>query len=68
MPLYIKPIRLAPSCRLHHVDHHLAHAAAAHFTRGHSDRYSIATMDGIGDDVSVALWIGENNDITLLRK
>jgi carbamoyltransferase len=68
MPLYIKPVRLAPSGRLHHVDHHLAHAAAAHFTRGHSDRCLIATMDGIGDNVSVALWIGEKNDITLLRK
>lgn len=68
MPLYMRPIRLSPSCTIRHVEHHLAHAAAAHFTRGRSDRCLIATMDGIGDDVSVALWIGESNEITLLRK
>jgi len=68
LPLYVERIRLAPGCRLLHVEHHLAHAAAAYFTRGRSDRCLIATMDGIGDAVSVALWVGENNQIAPLRK
>jgi carbamoyltransferase len=68
MPLYVERVRLSPRCRLHIVQHHLAHAAAAFFTRGRSDRCMIATMDGIGDNVSAAIWLGEGNQITPLRK
>jgi len=64
LPLYVPPLALSPDCRLKCVSHHLSHAAAAHFTRGHRDRCLIVTMDGMGDDVSVAIWLGEDNDIT----
>jgi carbamoyltransferase len=68
LPLYFERIRLAPNCRLYSVEHHLGHAAAAYFTRGRSDRCMITTMDGIGDNVSTAVWMGEGNQITPIRK
>src|SRR5215207_6536985 len=67
-PLYTPRIRLSPNCRLLFVEHHLSHAAAAHFTRGRDDRCLIMTLDGIGDQVSTAIWIGDGNDITPLQK
>lgn len=66
-PHYIKRIELSPRCRLICVGHHLAHAAAAHFTRETTDRCVIATLDGIGDNVSTAIWIGEGNKISPVR-
>lgn len=67
LPLYFKRVELAPQCRLVCVKHHLAHAAAAHFTRGCGERCVIATLDGIGDNVSTAIWIGEGNKISPVR-
>ncbi|MCW5771354.1 MAG: hypothetical protein KIT16_06940, partial [Rhodospirillaceae bacterium] len=52
-PTYFERFALSPGCRLHFTDHHLAHAAAAHYTRGSSEPALIVTMDGIGDGVSI---------------
>lgn len=68
LPLYIQRFELSPRCAFVCVEHHLCHAAAAHFTRGHDDRCLIMTMDGIGDDVSSAIWLGEKNVIEPLAK
>jgi carbamoyltransferase len=67
LPLYYERIELAPRCRIVCLDHHLAHAAAAHFTRGSRERCVILTLDGIGDRISTAIWTGEENEIALLR-
>lgn len=67
LPLYQTRWPLSPKCRVVTVDHHLAHAASAAYTSGlHGDRALVATLDGIGDNVSVALWRFENNRLTNL--
>jgi carbamoyltransferase len=68
LPLYMRRFALSPKCRLICVEHHLCHAAASYFTRGRSDRCLIVTMDGIGDNVSVAVWRGEGNEIAPLAR
>jgi carbamoyltransferase len=68
LPLYIGRFALSPSCRLSCVPHHLGHAAAAFFTRGRRDRCVIVTLDGIGDQISAAVWRGEANSITPLAQ
>jgi carbamoyltransferase len=67
-PLYFPRIELSPHCTLLCIEHHLCHAAAAHFTRGRDDQCLIVTIDGIGDDVSVAIWLGEQNKIQRLAE
>jgi carbamoyltransferase len=68
LPIYIERFRLSESCRLVIVEHHLAHAASAYFTRGSVEPCLIVTMDGVGDGVSTAVWKGQDNRITLLKK
>jgi len=67
-PLYLSRIELSPRCTLLCIEHHLCHAAAAYFTRGRDDGCLIVTMDGIGDDVSAAIWLGERNKIERLAQ
>lgn len=67
-PIYLKPYKLKPSVEVFNIDHHLAHAASAYFTSGSKDKHLIVTMDGSGDDVSTAVWRGENGRIDLLEK
>jgi carbamoyltransferase len=66
LPLYMPKLALRADVRLLGIDHHLCHAASAFFTRGRRDRCLVLTMDGIGDDLSGAVWEGEGN--TLERK
>ena len=69
LPLYQKPFRLSEKCNIYLCEHHLAHAASAYYTSGlKNEKVLIATMDGRGDLVSNAIWIGENNKISLLKK
>ncbi|MDO8969213.1 MAG: carbamoyltransferase N-terminal domain-containing protein, partial [Saprospiraceae bacterium] len=70
LPLYFKPWKLSKNCKILTVEHHLAHAASAFFTSGvsHKERCLIVTMDGIGDQVAVALWRRENNRFQSLKK
>jgi hypothetical protein len=67
-PIYMKPFALKASVEVINVDHHLAHAASAYFTSGSPGKQLVVTMDGSGDDVSTAVWRGENGRIELLEK
>jgi carbamoyltransferase len=67
-PLYVPRIELSSRCVFLHVEHHLCHAAGAYFTRGSHDDCLVVTMDGIGDEVSTAIWRGGRNSITPLAK
>jgi carbamoyltransferase len=69
MPLYLPPLALAESCQIVNVGHHLAHASSAYYTSGFYDEKAlIATVDGIGDGVSVALWSGHGNQIRQIQE
>ena len=68
LPLYVDRVALSANCRVVCVDHHLGHAAAAYFTRGRTDRCMIVTMDGIGDDTSIAVWTADGSRIDLVQK
>ena len=66
-PLYIRNFPLHPKTEIIHVEHHLAHAAAAYYTSGTREKQLIVTLDGVGDGVSVGLWRGENGRIKRLQ-
>lgn len=68
LPLTVERLALAPACRLEHIDHHRCHAAAAHFTRGSEAPCLVLTMDGIGDDVSTAVWHGAGGTLVPLAR
>jgi carbamoyltransferase len=68
LPLYIPRIALEAHCRFEFVEHHLAHAAAAHHTRGDASPCLVLTLDGIGDEVSIAVWRAEAGLIEPLAK
>ena len=69
LPLYQKRYKCSPNLKIHYCEHHLAHASSAYYTSGFNNLKSlIYTMDGSGENVSVALWLGENNKITPLVK
>lgn len=67
-PIYFKQFPLAPRCQVVHVEHHLAHAAAAYYSSQYRQKTLIVTCDGVGDGVSLCLWRGENGKITPLEK
>lgn len=67
-PIYFKQFSLAPRCQVVHVEHHLAHAAAAYYSSQYQQKTLIVTCDGVGDGVSLCLWRGENGKITPLEK
>ena len=62
-PIYMKNFRVNNSTEVMHVEHHLAHAASAHYTSGINEKTLIVTCDGIGDNISTAIWRGENRKI-----
>ena len=67
-PIYYKKFPVDVSCRVVHVEHHLAHAAAAYYSSDYKEKTLIVTCDGVGDGVSLCLWRGENGVITPLEK
>jgi len=62
-PLYISLPTPSGPIKMMRVDHHLAHASAAYYTSGFSSKTLIVTVDGIGDGVSTAVWLGEDGTI-----
>jgi carbamoyltransferase len=44
------------------VDHHLAHAASAFYSSGF-DKSAIITLDGSGEEICLAFWIGQGNKL-----
>lgn len=67
-PIYIRPFPLKSSVEVTNVEHHLAHAASAYFTSGSPEKQLIVTMDGSGDEISTAVWRGENGRIEPLER
>ena len=63
LPLSVDRFRLSPECRFLGIDHHRSHAAAAYFSQSSREPWLILTMDGIGDDVAVAVWTASGNEI-----
>jgi predicted NodU family carbamoyl transferase/peptidoglycan/xylan/chitin deacetylase (PgdA/CDA1 family) len=53
--------------RLHFVEHHQAHASAAYRTAPF-DKALIVTFDGVGDDISLTISMGENGRIERLKE
>jgi len=68
VPIYFPDFHLQDEKKLITVEHHLAHAASAYFTRSTNQQCLIFTVDGAGDGVSTAVWLGENNRIIPLEK
>jgi len=58
---------LGSQTRIHHLEHHLTHAASAFFVSPF-DRAAILTLDGFGDFSSGLLGLGEGNKIRVLRR
>ncbi len=67
LPLYRKDYSV-PENKVVCVEHHLAHAASAHFTRQNSESCLVFTLDGSGDGVSSAVWKALGNEIRPLQK
>jgi carbamoyltransferase len=68
LPIYFPDFKVKDTGRLVNVEHHLAHAASAYFTRASNEKCLIFTIDGAGDNVSTAVWQGCGNDIKPLEK
>ena len=56
-----------PQHRLHHVSHHLAHAASAYFTSGWDECLVIVT-DGMGEVQSISIYHGHDGQLDLLQQ
>lgn len=67
-PTYFRQVQLSDPTKVSCVEHHLAHASAAHFTRRTGDRCLVFTLDGMGDGVSVAVWEATGNKIIPLQR
>lgn len=70
LPIYFKPWKISKQCQILTVEHHLAHASSTFYTSGigHKERALVVTLDGRGDDVSVAIWRGRDNRLEKLRQ
>jgi carbamoyltransferase len=66
-PLYFKHFPAKETMPIVHVNHHLAHAASAYYTSGKADKQLIVTIDGIGDEISCALWRGDKGRIEMIK-
>lgn len=54
-----------PNIKVGNIEHHIGHAASAHFTSG-NDRNLIVTIDGWGDRISNGAFIGKRDKIEKL--
>ena len=52
---------------IHFVNHHFSHACTAFLTSG-IDKSLILTIDGSGEEITVAIWEGNGNKINLLKE
>lgn len=68
LPTYMERLVVPSDCKIVHFEHHLCHAAASYFTSGYEADALILTMDGVGDGVSTAFWLGSGNSISPLKK
>src|SRR5262245_44918101 len=69
LPLYVQTLPLSPRCKFFMAGHHAAHAASAFYTSGAvMERSLVATLDGQGGGISIAIWRGEQGALSLLQK
>ena len=52
-----------PRSRVSYRSHHESHAASAFFTSPYP-RAAVLTVDGVGEDVTTAIWEGNGNELT----
>ena len=52
---------------IRYYSHHKCHAASVHYLSGF-DKSSILSLDGSGEEISTSAWIGEDDEIKLLRQ
>ncbi len=67
LPIYYQKYKLTDKSKFINNNHHLAHAASAYFTRRTNDKCLIFTIDGAGDNMCTAIWMGEGNNIELVK-
>lgn len=67
LPIYYPDYQLKDTKKFIDNNHHLAHAASAYYTRKNNDKCLIFTVDGAGDEMCTSVWMGEGNDIKLLK-
>jgi carbamoyltransferase len=67
-PDYFPRFPLSSKAKVMQIDHHLAHAASAFYTSGFGKRCLVFTVDGIGNDVSTAVWICEDDILKPLMR
>lgn len=68
LPIYFPDYTGIVKSKLSNNNHHLVHAASAYYTRQTNNKCLIFTIDGSGDNICTAVWLGEGNKITLLKK
>ena len=64
-PIYFPDMKLKDESKFVNIEHHLAHASSAFYTREATDPCLIFTVDGAGDNVSTAVWLGQDGKIEL---
>ena len=70
LPVYLTPFQTSKNVEVDFVEHHKAHAASAYYTCGRpvAEKVTVATLDGVGDGVSCAIWRGQNGCLNPLFK
>ncbi len=53
--------------KIYFISHHYSHAASAYFTSSFK-KATILTIDGVGEYQTTGLWLGEKNQIQLLKR
>jgi carbamoyltransferase len=67
-PIYFPNFKLNDPSKFITNEHHLVHAASAYYSQESTADCLIFTIDGAGDGVSTAVWLGKGNSITPLVK
>ena len=68
IPIYFPDFKINDPSKCKFTEHHLSHAASAYYTQPEHDKCLIFTIDGVGDHVSTAAWLGNGNKIVPLVK
>lgn len=68
LPVYYPDYTHFNKSKIINNNHHLVHAASAYYTMSSNDKCLIFTIDGAGDNICTAVWIGNGNKIELLQK
>lgn len=68
LPIYYPDFTNYPSHNILTNDHHLVHAASAHYTRQKTDACLVFCLDGSGDKTCTSIWKAEGNKISLLKR